>query len=237
MSEKPHKSFYQANFQNNLLAGLLTIIPLIVVWLVFSYLLAILAEAGRPMADALADFLARNFPALAPWARSGALRWLVGVVAALLVLYSIGAVAGRVVGQKLIEWFELVIARIPLVETIYSAAKKLIDVLRQQPGGNQRVVLIDFPHEGAKTIGFVMRTFPDARTGEEIAAVYVPTAPNPTSGYLQLLPLSRLTPTDMGTDQAMTMILSGGAVTPAGLSLKGEPTKVPPVGRPSTGSG
>jgi uncharacterized membrane protein len=221
MSEKPHKRFYEANFQNNLLVGLLTIVPLVVVWLVFSYLLAILAEAGRPMANALANYLAQNFPALAPWARDETVRSVVGVLAALLVLYVIGAVAGRVVGQKLIEWFERVIARIPLVETIYSAAKKLIDVLHQKPGGNQRVVLIDFPREGVKTIGFVMRTFPDAQTGEEIAAVYVPTAPNPTSGYLQLLPMAKLVVTDMGTDQAMTMILSGGAVTPAKISLKG----------------
>lgn len=223
MSEKPHKRFYEANFQNNLLAGILTIVPLVVVWTVFSFILTLLAAAGRPMAEAVTGYLAQDFPALAPWAHNRAVGWIVDVLVALLVLYGIGAVAGRVVGQKLIEWVERGIARIPLVETIYSAVKKLIDVLRQKPGENQRVVLIDFPHEGVKTIGFVMRTFPDARTGEEIAAVYVPTAPNPTSGYLQLLPLSKLTPTDMGTEQAMTMILSGGAVTPAKLSLKGGP--------------
>jgi uncharacterized membrane protein len=223
VSERPHKRFYEANFQNNLLAGILTIVPLVVVWTVFSFILTLLAAAGRPMAEAVTGYLARDFPALAPWAHNRAVGWIVDVLVALLVLYGIGAVAGRVVGQKLIEWVERGIARIPLVETIYSAVKKLIDVLRQKPGENQRVVLIDFPHEGVKTIGFVMRTFPDARTGEEIAAVYVPTAPNPTSGYLQLLPLSKLTPTDLGTEQAMTMILSGGAVTPAKLSLKGGP--------------
>jgi uncharacterized membrane protein len=223
VSEKPHKRFYEANFQNNLLAGILTIVPLVVVWTVFSFILTLLAAAGRPMAEAVTGYLAQDFPALAPWAHNRAVGWIVDVLVALLVLYGIGAVAGRVVGQKLIEWVERGIARIPLVETIYSAVKKLIDVLRQKPGENQRVVLIDFPHEGVKTIGFVMRTFPDARTGEEIAAVYVPTAPNPTSGYLQLLPLSKLTPTDLGTEQAMTMILSGGAVTPAKLSLKGGP--------------
>jgi uncharacterized membrane protein len=223
VSERPHKRFYEANFQNNLLAGILTIVPLVVVWTVFSFILTLLAAAGRPMAEAVTGYLAQDFPALAPWAHNRAVGWIVDVLVALLVLYGIGAVAGRVVGQKLIEWVERGIARIPLVETIYSAVKKLIDVLRQKPGENQRVVLIDFPHEGVKTIGFVMRTFPDARTGEEIAAVYVPTAPNPTSGYLQLLPLSKLTPTDLGTEQAMTMILSGGAVTPAKLSLKGGP--------------
>jgi uncharacterized membrane protein len=223
VSERPHKRFYEANFQNNLLAGILTIVPLVVVWTVFSFILTLLAAAGRPMAEAVTGYLAQDFPALAPWAHNRAVGWIVDVLVALLVLYGIGAVAGRVVGQKLIEWVERGIARIPLVETIYSAVKKLIDVLRQTPGENQRVVLIDFPHEGVKTIGFVMRTFPDARTGEEIAAVYVPTAPNPTSGYLQLLPLSKLTPTDLGTEQAMTMILSGGAVTPAKLSLKPGP--------------
>jgi uncharacterized membrane protein len=106
------------------------------------------------------------------------------------------------------------------VQLIYSAAKKLVDVLRQKPGQQtQRVVLLDFPSEGLKAIGFVMRTFPDATTGEDLAAVYVPTAPNPTSGYLQIVPLSRLTPTDIQGDQAMTMILSGGAVTPDHISL------------------
>ncbi|HEY5347524.1 MAG TPA: DUF502 domain-containing protein [Rhizomicrobium sp.] len=223
MNEKPHKRFYEGNFQNNLLAGLLTIIPLAVVWMVLSFFLTLLADAGRPMAEGVTTFLARNFPALAPLAQSETVRAVIGILVALLALYVIGAVAGRVVGQKLIEWFERGIARIPLVETVYSAAKKLIDVLHQKPGSNQRVVLIDFPREGVKTIGFVMRTFPDAQTGEEIAAVYVPTAPNPTSGYLQLLPMSKLVATDMGTDQAMTMILSGGAVTPAGISLKAGP--------------
>jgi uncharacterized membrane protein len=83
-------------------------------------------------------------------------------------------------------------------------------------------VLVDFPHPGAKAIGLVMRTLTDPQTGEEIAAVYVPTAPNPTSGYLQLLPVSKLVTSDMTMDQAMTMIVSGGAVTPDSMSLLGQ---------------
>jgi uncharacterized membrane protein len=139
---------------------------------------------------------------------------------ALLALYSIGAIASRMLGQRIIHLFERIIVRIPLVETIYSAAKKLVDVLRQKPGaGTQRVVLIDFPSPGLKAIGFVMRTFPDAKSGEMLAAVYVPTAPNPTSGYLQIVPLAALTPTDLQSDEAMTMILSGGAVTPDHVSI------------------
>jgi len=140
-------------------------------------------------------------------------------VVALLALYAIGAIASRMIGQRVTTWVELVIARIPGVDMIYSATKKLIDVVRHKPGSPQRVVLIDFPHEGLRAIGFIMRTFPDAKTGEELAAVYVPTAPNPTSGYLLIVPLARLTPTEIQGDQAMAMILSGGAVTPDHLSI------------------
>jgi uncharacterized membrane protein len=221
MSETPVRDrLFQANFQSNLIAGLLTVTPLIIVWLVFDFFLQTLSAWGHPLAVELTIFFDDRFPVLRPWLDNEGVRWVAGVVVALLALYSIGAIASRVVGQRLILLFERVITRIPLVETIYSAAKKLVDVLRQKPDSNtQRVVLIDFPGPGLKALGFVMRTFPDARTGEELAAVYVPTAPNPTSGYLQILPLSKLMPTDIQGDEAMTMILSGGAVTPDHVSI------------------
>jgi uncharacterized membrane protein len=126
-----------------------------------------------------------------------------------------------VIGQRLWGFIESIINRIPLVHSVYSAARKLVDVLRTKPENAQRVVLIDFPHEGAKTIGFVMRTFTDANSAMEMAAVYVPTAVNPTTGYLQLVPVSKLTPTDMTSEQAMAFIISAGAVMPESLSVSG----------------
>jgi len=212
----------QANFQANLVAGLLTVTPLIIVWLVFDFFLTTLSQWGHPLAVELTIFLDLNFPILKPWLDNDVFRYTIGVIVALLALYTIGALASRVVGQQLIIVLENIISRVPGVQTVYSAAKKLVDVLRQKPGGAQRVVLIDFPSPGLKAIGFVMHTFPDAKTGEELAAVYVPTAPNPTSGYLQIVPLARLTQTDLQSDQAMSMILSGGAVTPDHISLVGK---------------
>ena len=76
------------------------------------------------------------------------------------------------------------------------------------------MVLIDFPHRDAKAIGFVTRVLRDEHSGEELAAVFVPTTPNPTGGYLELVPMDRLTPTDWTVDQAMSFILTGGAVAP-----------------------
>ena len=220
MTDAPQKrSFYHANFRGNLLAGLLTIVPLIAVWLVFDFFLNALSQAGHPLAVGLTDFLDQQVPALAPILANGAVRWLIAVLAALLVLYSIGAIASRVIGQRVIDLFEKIITRIPIVQTIYTASKKLVDVLRQKPDEAQRVVLIGFPYEGLKTLAFVMRVYPDAKTGEELATVFVPTAPNPTTGYLEIVPVAQLIPTDIPIDQAMAMILSGGAISPDNISI------------------
>ncbi|MGA9796125.1 MAG: DUF502 domain-containing protein [Rhizomicrobium sp.] len=207
------------NLQTNLLVGLLTITPFVVVWLVFDFFLGVLARAGHPLAGALADFVEQRAPGAAAWLANPAIRWLIAVAVALLLLYAIGAIASRVVGEKAIELFERLVNRIPLVDTIYSATKKLVDVLRQKPDDSQRVVLVDFPRDGLKTLAFVMRTFPDAKTGEELAAIYVPTALNPTSGFLEIVPVSKLTLTDIPTDQAMTMVISGGAIIPPNLTM------------------
>jgi uncharacterized membrane protein len=208
------------NIRGNLIAGLLALAPLIAVWLVFEFLLDVLFEAGEPIAGALARVLDRWMPGLAPVLANSAVQHLSAVLAALLVIYTIGFVTSHFIGRRLMEFVEGIIARIPLVETIYSAVKKLVGVIQREPQGSARVVLIEFPHPGLRALGLVMRIFKDADTGEELAAVLVPSAPNPTTGFLQIVAAKDLTPTDMSLDQAMTMIVSGGATTPERLTLR-----------------
>jgi uncharacterized membrane protein len=220
MDETPRRS---SHFQRNLIAGLLTIAPLFAVWLVFNFLLGVLSTFGGPLAAQLTVFVDQHFPGAAPMLADEHVRLALAVAVGLLVLYGIGAVASRVIGQRVIAVFERVIGRIPLVQTIYSAAKKLVDVLQQRPGSDQRVVLLDWPREGMKTVGFVMRSFSDDKTGSDLAAIYVPSALNPTSSFLQIVPVSELTFLEMSTDQAMTMIISGGAIVPDRMSLSRPP--------------
>lgn len=222
MSNKTlRQSLFQANFQKNLIAGLLTIIPLVVVWLVFDFFLQTLSDWGRPFAGVLAQAIEDRYPAMQPVLENGRVQWVIALFVTLLVLYCIGAITSRVVGQRLWGFIEGLITRIPLVQTVYSAARKLVDVLRTKPENAQRVVLIDFPREGAKTIGFVMRTFVDSSNGTDMAAVYVPTAVNPTTGYLQLVPVAQLTASDITAEQAMAIVISAGAVMPDSLPLGG----------------
>ncbi len=209
------------NLQANLIAGIFTVIPIAVVWFVLNFIFSTLFSLGSPIASALTQFVADHHPEAGALLNDKAFQWFVAVIVALLLLYTIGAIASRMIGKRLLGLLEKLIERIPLVETVYSASKKLIGVLQQPPGSAARVVMVEFPHPGMRALGLVMRVLPDATTGEELAAVFIPTAPNPTSGYLEFVPLSKLTATDMTMEQAMSMIVSGGAVTPDAIRTGG----------------
>lgn len=197
-----------------LFTGLLTFLPLWVTWLVFKFVLGLLAGIGAPVVGALVSAAGQVSPSLGESLNRGWLLFVLALVLTLLALYLLGWLANRVIGQRLLEAFDGLLARIPLVQTIYGGTKKLMAVLQQKPSGVQRVVLIDFPRQGMKVVGFVTRVMTEEGTGREMAAVYIPTTPNPTGGYLEVVPVDELTPTDWTMDQAMAFIISGGAVAP-----------------------
>jgi uncharacterized membrane protein len=200
--------------KRNLLTGLLTFIPLWVTWTVFKVVLGFLAGIGAPMVAAALGALALVAPETAATLGSAWFTSLVALLITLLALYLLGFLASRVIGQRLLDTFDTLLHRIPLVQTIYGGTKKLMAVLQQKPSGVQRVVLVDFPHPGTKAVGFVTRLMAEEGSGREMAAVFVPTTPNPTGGFLLTLPVEALTPTDWTMDQAMAFIISGGAVAP-----------------------
>jgi uncharacterized membrane protein len=201
------------SLQRLFLTGLLTLLPLWLTWVVVKFVFVLLSDISRPLIEPLLHNLAASSPALGwvvqPWVLTA-----LGLLATLVVILLSGVMARRVFGQRLLRWFETLIARIPLASTIYGSARKLLDILQTQPDGTQRVVLVDFPHTEMKSVGFVTRVIREHGTGRELAAVYVPTTPNPTSGYLEIVPVEKMTPTDWTVDQAMSFIISGGAVSP-----------------------
>ncbi len=200
-----------------LLAGLLTVVPLWVTWVIFEFTFRQLTRFGIPWVRAVVDQFGADSPAIAQWFLQP---WLQDVLAALLTLislYLLGWLVSRVIGRRLIAAFERLLSRVPIVQNIYGAVKKLISTFQQSPEGVQRVVLISFPSPEMKTVGLVTQTMTDSKTGQQLAAVYVPTTPNPTSGYLEIVPVEDLVPTEWTIDEAMTFIISGGAVAPEGI--------------------
>lgn len=197
-----------------LFTGLLTVIPLWVTWVVFKFVLGMFAGIGAPLVTALLATFSPRSPQAAAALNSDVILFVLALLLTLLVLYGIGWLANRMIGKRLIDGFDAVLARIPVVQTIYGGTKKLMAVLQQKPSGVQRVVLVDFPRRGMKVVGFVTRVMVEEGSGREMAAVYIPTTPNPTGGYLEVVPVDELTPTDWTMDQAMAFIISGGAVAP-----------------------
>lgn len=200
--------------QTYFITGLLTLIPIWLVIIVFTFVFSLLSDLSRPLIGPLGTHLALGNPMMFGWLAQPWAQTLIGIVVTVLFVLAVGMMVRRVIGQRLLGWFEAMIDKVPLAKTIYGSARKLLDMLQTKPDGTQRVVLINFPHENMKSVGFVTRILADETGGEELAAVYVPTTPNPTSGYLEIVPVSQLVPTDWTADQAMAFIISGGAVAP-----------------------
>ncbi len=204
--------------QRYLITGLLTFIPIWLTWIVFKSIFSMLSSVNLPWVSALFDALADAFPDTLGRINQGWLISLLAFIVTIVALYAMGFAANRVFGRRLLGAFERVIDRIPIAHSIYGGAKKLMGMLQSKPSGTQRVVLIEFPSPELKSIGFVTRVFRDA-DGVELAAVYVPTTPNPTGGYLEIVPVGRLVATDWSVDQAMAFILSAGAAAPDTVSF------------------
>lgn len=222
MAEK-NKSPFLRRAQRYILAGILTIIPIWLTYLVFEFFLRHLSKIGLPWANALAKAVQKQSPNIAEWIQAPWFVNTLAVILTILALYILGWIATHVIGKRIINLFEFFIHRIPLVQSVYGAIKKFISVLQTKPGDVHRVVLIRFPSRDMKTVGFVTQVLKDERTGRPLAAVYVPTTPNPTSGYLEIVPLEDLVSTDWSMDEAMTFIISGGAVAPDHIRYDNEP--------------
>jgi uncharacterized membrane protein len=208
----PHT--FGRRLQGLFITGLLTLLPIWLTWVVVKFVFVLLSDISRPFVDPVLQNLALVVPDALGWLAQPWVKTAIGLIATVGTVLLAGWLARRVLGQRLLRWFEALIARIPLANTIYGSARKLLDILQTKPDGTQRVVLIDFPHTEMKTLGFVTRVMREVGTGRELAAVYVPTTPNPTSGYLEIVPVEKMTPTDWTVDQAMSFIISGGAVAP-----------------------
>ena len=208
---------FQTHMQRYLITGILITIPLWITWLVFSFVFNQLSKLGRPSILGIARAVEDFSPVAAEWLFNTWSQSLLAVLFTLFVLYLLGWITTKVIGKRLLKVFEAILDRIPLVQTVYGASKKLVSALQQKPDATERVVLIEFPTPEMRAVGFVTKVFNDTDTGKKLAAVYVPTTPNPTSGYLEIVPLERLIPTDWSADEAMTFIISGGAVSPENI--------------------
>src|SRR5690606_24554486 len=212
-----------------ILVGFFTVAPRWVTWLVFDFVIGVLARAGRPLLYAAARAVSNFSPTLASWMLESAFEQAVALVIVLAALYGVGLFATILIGRQLIAWFESLLARLPLVQTIYGGTKRLLQSLRTPPAAGQRVALIPFPNDRMKTIGLVMRTLRDEASGRELVVVYVPTAPNPTSGYIEIVPVEEVVFIDWSAEEAMSFVMTAGTTSPETVRFSNPPAPATPA--------
>jgi uncharacterized membrane protein len=141
-----------------------------------------------------------------------------GVILAFVVLLVTGVLAANFVGRAFVGGWESLMERIPIVRTIYSAAKKFSEIVFSETGQSfKKVLLIEYPRKGLYSLAFQTSTNlgeVQGRTGEDVVCCFVPTTPNPTSGLIIIVPKKDVIELDMDIDDALKMIISLGVVVP-----------------------
>jgi len=211
---------FTRRIRRHLIAGLIVIAPitatLFVLWWIFRALDGLL---GRFLYPGLARFV--------PWIE---LLPGLGLIALVLLLIVVGWITERAVGGRAVAAWHSMLERFPLTRRIYGAANSIVrTVFGKERRPFEKVVLIEFPSAGRWSLGFLAAPAPAIirQSVPNSVSVFVPTTPNPTTGFMVMVDRGKIVELDMTIDQAFTMILSGGAVTPETVRQNAEAVQTP----------
>ncbi|GAB4541001.1 MAG: DUF502 domain-containing protein [Pleurocapsa sp.] len=212
---------FKQDLKNDLIAGLLVVIPLATtIWLSIS------------IAKWVINFLTRIPKQLNPFdgldpLLTNLLNFLVGLTVPLLSILIIGLMARNIVGRWLLDFGEQFLQAIPLAGSVYKTLKQILEtLLRDSKSKFRRVVMIEYPRRGIWTIGFVtgkVSSQLQSHLSEEMISVFIPTTPNPTSGWYAVVPQEEAIDLDISIEDAFKVLISGGIVSPGST-----PTTVSP---------
>ena len=213
VTKKKHFQF----FRNMIVTGVIVAVPIVLSLWVAWYLYSRLTGWGLTLADSLG--LMSELP---PFWRTQIIRVL-ALIAILAMLFFLGVLTKITLGRKVIAKAQALLLKLPLVSFIYSTCKQIGDTIMSSKKGNmfQQVVLIEYPRKGCYAIGFMTNeNTPEnsevaCRLGKgDLISVFMPTTPNPTSGFLMFIPREECIMLDMSVSDAMRLIVSCGAILP-----------------------
>jgi len=195
------------HFRRYLIAGLLVWIPIGFTLFILKLIVGIMDQTLLllPSAYRPENLLGMTIPGL-------------GIVLSIIVLLLTGMLVANIIGKQLVSWSERLLNRIPLVRSIYSASKNFTEVLFTNTSqAFKQVLLIEYPRKGIYSLCFQTSTELaeiQAKTSADIICVFVPTTPNPTSGFIMMVPAGDTIELDMDVESALKMIVSLGVVVP-----------------------
>jgi uncharacterized membrane protein len=192
------------------LAGLLILIPLFVTYVLIAFLFNIFTNASAPLMKGLFRLLDLN-----RYAWTEPLVPFINFLLSLAVIFLLGLFGANFLGRRILQAIDTLILRLPLVKSIYGAVKQMVDTFQGPRRSFQRVVLIQYPNRGLWTMGFVASERHDTMNltaSPTILTVYIPTTPNPTTGYLAMVKPEDVVDIDYTVEEAFKFIISSGIV-------------------------
>ena len=206
---------FQRRLRNVFITGLLITLPIALTWFILQFLLKNF--------DALSPVFTRMLIQLGAPIPEGFRIPFLGLMVTLLIVLAVGWLTTNFFGKKLFELGELMIEKIPFVRRIYKSSKQVVSSIAEADTSTfRKVVLIEFPRRGLLAIGFVTgesRGEVQRITRDNMLNVFVPTMPNPTSGFLIFSPPEELTEVSMTIEEGIKYVVSGGIVTPAEFKI------------------
>jgi uncharacterized membrane protein len=214
--------------RNQFLTGLAVIIPVLVTYWILREGYLFLHDFGQPVLVGFAKQLNSLAGTQVIDPAGGGFKKLtqfVGILIPVVFLIGLGAMASNVIGARVMDWAEKIVARIPVISPIYRSLKQIIDAFRNMGGkqGFKRVVYVDYPVTGIWMLGFVTGQFFDKNKKLLMTSVFLPCAPSPMTGILVVVEPDKLSDAPMTVEDAMKMIFSGGLIGPE----TGTTTRVP----------
>jgi uncharacterized membrane protein len=199
-----------------LVAGLLIWVPLAATIFIFTLLLGLMNRVLTLLPLRLQPQNWERWPDWIP----GQIPAIVGAVLAILILLITGFLGANLIGRRLVHTYERILDRIPLVRSVYSAVKHFAEIVFAEGGTSfKKVLLIEYPRKGLYSLCFLTSENPrevQLRTSDDVMTVFLPTTPNPTSGFMLFVPRKDVIELDMAVEDALKMIISLGVVVPKG---------------------
>jgi len=217
------KSFF-ARWRASFLTGLAITLPAIISLAAVKWLFGTVSS----FTDVLLFFLRYLLDPKAIYqnGQSGAMFWywsLLALVLAVVLISTAGVLTRYYIGKRIIDWLDWAMMNVPLLNKFYGALKQVNEAFAGNKNSFKTVVLVEFPREGIYSVGFLtseQRAEVQQRTREKVVAVFIPTTPNPTSGFLVLVPEDKVTKLDMTVADGIKYIVSLGSISPEFLPAK-----------------
>ena len=189
--------------KNYFITGLFSIIPLAITFTIIKWLFEFFSKPGKKMINYIL-----------PNSNAPIIENIIGFILTFLFIYLIGVIISNVLGKRLYLFFEKILAKIPLINYIYNTIKQIIDTLAiSQKQAFKKVVYIEYPKKDVWTIALVTGESKDSE-GNEYYQIFVPTTPNPTSGFMLYIKKENTKETNMNIDEGLKIIISGGMLAP-----------------------